>query len=101
MPVLFPIAASCLVDGCWGCPRTVVLIAHAFNPSQGYPAKTHDAAFDYAMRHFMNRTVHAGEAFGPESIFQAIARCHAERIGHGYHLFNKDYVTGKGNHTAT
>jgi adenosine deaminase len=63
------------------------------SPPQGYEAKLHNNAFDYCMRHFMNRTVHAGEAFGPESIFQAISRCHAERIGHGYHLFNSSYVT--------
>eukprot|EP01134_Creolimax_fragrantissima_P002626 CFRG2626T1 len=59
----------------------------------GYPAKIHEEAFQYVTKHFMNRTVHAGEAFGPESIFQAIIGCNAQRIGHGYHLFNEDYVT--------
>ncbi|HEY9595587.1 MAG TPA: adenosine deaminase family protein, partial [Spirochaetia bacterium] len=35
---------------------------------------------------------HAGEAYGPESIFQAIAKLHADRIGHGLHLFNEDMI---------
>ena len=36
----------------------------------------------------MHKTVHAGEGFGPESIFQAITELHADRIGHGYFLFD-------------
>ena len=59
----------------------------------GYPAAPHKAAYDYAHRHFLSKTVHAGEAFGPESIFQAISHLHADRIGHGYHLFSEDRVT--------
>lgn len=59
----------------------------------GYPAGDHKAAFDHAQMHFMRRTVHAGEAFGPESIFQALAQCHADRIGHGTFLFDADKVT--------
>jgi adenosine deaminase len=54
----------------------------------GYPADTHVAAYDYAHKHFLKRTVHAGEAYGPESINQAITDLHADRIGHGYHLFS-------------
>lgn len=54
----------------------------------GFPAGMHEPAFDYAHRHFMHKTVHAGEAYGPESIFQAITDLHADRIGHGYHLFS-------------
>ena len=36
--------------------------------------------------------MHAGEAYGPESIFQAITNLHADRIGHGYHLFSADRI---------
>lgn len=54
----------------------------------GFPASDHVQAFAYAHRHFMKKTVHAGEAYGPESIFQAITDLHADRIGHGYHLFS-------------
>jgi len=56
----------------------------------GYPAATHREAYSHAHRHFLNKTVHAGEAYGPESIFQAITDLHAERIGHGYHLFSPE-----------
>ncbi len=54
----------------------------------GYPAGLHRQAYDYAHRNFMHKTVHAGEAYGPESIFQALTDLHADRIGHGYHLFS-------------
>ena len=53
----------------------------------GYPAHDFREAFQHAHRHFLKSTVHAGEAFGPESIFEAITELHADRIGHGYHLF--------------
>ncbi|MBN2054156.1 adenosine deaminase family protein [bacterium] len=56
----------------------------------GHPAEVHSEAYKYAHKHFMKKTVHAGEAFGPESIFQAITDLHADRIGHGYHLFSID-----------
>ncbi len=55
----------------------------------GYPAIHHKAAFQLAHRHFLRKTVHAGEAYGPESIFQAITECHANRIGHGTFLFSE------------
>lgn len=56
----------------------------------GFPASDHILAYDIAHRNFMQKTVHAGEAYGPESIFQAISDLHADRIGHGYHLFSAD-----------
>jgi adenosine deaminase len=55
---------------------------------KGYPAVDHKDAYELAHRNFLMKTVHAGEAFGPESIFQAITELHADRIGHGLHLFN-------------
>jgi len=58
----------------------------------GYPAKDHEAAFDYVHTHFLNKTVHAGEAYGPESIFQAITKLHADRIGHGLRLFDPEHI---------
>jgi len=54
----------------------------------GYPASDHQLAYEFAHRSFMQKTVHAGEAYGPESIFQALTDLHADRIGHGYHLFS-------------
>ncbi len=59
----------------------------------GYPAVDHAEAYHYAHEHFLKKTVHAGEAYGPESIFQAITALHADRIGHGYHLFRPDLIT--------
>ncbi len=49
----------------------------------GYPAKKHVEAFNYIRRKNFNITIHAGEAFGLESIWQALQICHADRIGHG------------------
>lgn len=58
----------------------------------GFPAAYHTDAYQYAHRHFMRKTVHAGEAYGPESIFQAITDCQANRIGHGTFLFAADCI---------
>ncbi len=59
----------------------------------GYPANAHSDAYNLAHQNFMQKTVHAGEAFGPESIFQALTDLHADRIGHGYYLFSPDKVS--------
>ncbi len=59
----------------------------------GHPASDHVDAYDFAHRHFLKKTVHAGEAYGPESIFQAITKLHADRIGHGTHLFSDELLT--------
>ena len=61
----------------------------------GHPAQDHVEAYDYAHRHFMKKTVHAGEAYGPESIFQGITLLHADRLGHGTHLFRADLVNAE------
>lgn len=62
----------------------------------GYPAGDHRAAYDHAHRHFLKKTVHAGEAYGPESIFQAITDLHADRIGHGTYLLQPDAISDPG-----
>jgi len=59
---------------------------------KGYPAVDHRHAYALAHKNFLKKTVHAGEAFGPESIFQAITELNADRIGHGVHLFNSDMI---------
>ena len=58
----------------------------------GYPASDHIEAFQFAHSNFLRKTVHAGEAYGPESIFQAITRLNADRIGHGTHLYSANQV---------
>jgi len=52
----------------------------------GYPPKKHVDAFHYIQRENFNITVHAGEAFGKDSIWQAIQWCGAHRIGHATRL---------------
>ncbi len=54
----------------------------------GYPAGDHAQAYALAHKHFLKKTVHAGEAYGPESIFQAITDLHADRLGHAVYLFD-------------
>lgn len=54
---------------------------------KGNPASAHRAAYQIAHAGFLGKTVHAGEDYGPESIFQAITDLHADRLGHGTHLF--------------
>ena len=43
----------------------------------------HIDAFDYVNQNKLNITAHAGEAKGPESIWETIEKLHATRIGHG------------------
>ena len=52
-----------------------------------YPAKKHREAFYAVVNANVAATIHAGEAYGPESIAQALHYCHADRIGHGTRLF--------------
>jgi len=59
----------------------------------GYPPKKHVDAFHYIQRQNFNITVHAGEGFGQESIWQAIQYCGAHRIGHGTRLVDDIAVT--------
>jgi adenosine deaminase len=59
---------------------------------RGFPAKDHEEAYQLVHDHFMGKTVHAGEDYGPESIFQAITDCHADRIGHGTWLFSANHI---------
>ena len=61
----------------------------------GYPAADHLDAYRYVHKHFIRKTVHSGEAYGPESIFQAITDCYANRLGHGTHLFAADMIKDK------
>ena len=52
----------------------------------GYQARKHAASFHLIRSNNVNCTAHAGEAFGPESIHQALHDCGAHRIGHGTRL---------------
>ncbi len=55
-------------------------------PEDGFPAKNYLSAFDYLRAENAHFTIHAGEAYGPASIWQAIQICGAERLGHGVRI---------------
>jgi adenosine deaminase len=52
----------------------------------GHPANHHVRAFQLVQRENFSITIHAGESFGPASIWQALQFCGAHRIGHGVRL---------------
>jgi adenosine deaminase len=63
----------------------------------GYPPKKHIEAFQFIQRANFNITIHAGEAFGKESIWQAIQWCGAHRIGHATHLVEDIFLDNERN----
>ncbi|KQZ67351.1 adenosine deaminase [Nocardioides sp. Root151] len=54
----------------------------------GFPPTRHLDAFEYLQRENAHFTIHAGEAFGLPSIWQAIQWCGAERLGHGVRIID-------------
>lgn len=58
----------------------------------GYPARQFKDIYEYAHENFLLKTAHAGEAYGAESIFEALTQCHADRLGHGYSLFSPGMI---------
>ncbi len=61
----------------------------------GHPPKRHIEAFHLIQRENFNITIHAGEAFGMESIWQAVQFCGAHRLGHATRL-SEDIAVGDG-----
>jgi adenosine deaminase len=62
----------------------------------GYPPTRHLDAFEYLQRENFHFTIHAGEAFGLPSIWQAIQWCGADRLGHGVRIVDDiDTTTGR------
>ena len=49
----------------------------------GFPLDAHVEAYRYALERGLFRTAHAGEALGPESVWETLRRLHPQRIGHG------------------
>ncbi len=62
-------------------------------PEDGFPPDDHLEAFQYCQRENFHITIHAGEAYGPRSIWKALQFCGAERLGHGIRIV-EDIVTG-------
>ena len=52
----------------------------------GYPPTRHLEAFEYLQRENSHFTIHAGEAFGLPSIWEALQYCGADRLGHGVRI---------------
>ena len=55
-------------------------------PEDGFPPTEHLDAFHLIQRENFHLTVHAGEAFGLPSIWEAVQFCDAERLGHGVRI---------------
>ncbi|QCX28282.1 adenosine deaminase [Nocardioides jishulii] len=62
----------------------------------GYPPTRHLDAFEYLQRENSHFTIHAGEAFGLPSIWQAIQWCGADRLGHGVRIIDDITVADDG-----
>ncbi len=54
----------------------------------GYPPTRHLDAFEYLQRENAHFTIHAGEAFGLPSIWEALQWCGADRLGHGVRIID-------------
>ena len=61
----------------------------------GYPPTRHLDAFEYLQRENFHFTIHAGEAFGLPSIWQAIQWCGADRLGHGVRIVDDVSADGR------
>lgn len=59
----------------------------------GYPIDAHVPAFRYAMDHGLHRTAHAGEARGPESVWETLREFRPSRIGHGVRSIEDPVLT--------
>jgi adenosine deaminase len=61
----------------------------------GFPPTRHLDAFEYLQRENARFTIHAGEAFGLPSIWEAIQWCGAERLGHGVRIVDDLTLDGR------
>jgi adenosine deaminase len=62
----------------------------------GFPPTRHLDAFEYLQRQNSHFTIHAGEAFGLPSIWEAIQWCGADRLGHGVRIVDDISVDDAG-----
>jgi len=65
-------------------------------PEKGFPPDDHMPAFQYAQRENFHFTIHAGEAYGPPSIWKALQFCGAERLGHGVRIIDDIEISSDG-----
>jgi adenosine deaminase len=57
-------------------------------PEDGFPPTNQLQTFEYLRRENAHFTIHAGEAYGLPSIWEAIQYCGAERLGHGVRIID-------------
>src|SRR5512133_3809208 len=62
----------------------------------GFPPTRHLDAFEYLRRENFHFTIHAGEAFGLPSIWEAIQWCGTDRLGHGVRIVDDITVDDQG-----
>lgn len=60
----------------------------------GFPPSRHLDAFEYLHRENFHVTIHAGEAFGLPSIWEAVQVCGTDRLGHGVRIVDDVEVLG-------
>jgi adenosine deaminase len=65
-------------------------------PEDGFPPTEHLSAFHLIQRENFHMTIHAGEAFGLPSIWEAVQFCDAERLGHGVRIVDDITRVGDG-----
>lgn len=71
---------ACLVEGFRG---TRVVALDIAGDEAAFPLAPHKAAYDYARERGAFLTAHAGEAAGPESVWETLRELAPSRIGHG------------------
>ena len=97
-----PHASLKLADLCMRFKNKGVVGFDLAGAEENFPAKDHRQAFYHILNNNINATIHAGEAFGPASIHQAIHYCGAHRIGHGTRLKeDKDLMQYVNDHRIT
>jgi adenosine deaminase len=57
-------------------------------PEDGFPPTNQLETFEYLRKENAHFTIHAGEAYGLPSIWEAIQICGAERLGHGVRIID-------------
>ena len=62
----------------------------------GFPPTRHLDAFEYLRQQNAHFTIHAGEAFGLPSIWEALQWCGADRLGHGVRIVDDITVSDDG-----
>ena len=70
-------------------------------PEDGFPPTRFLDAFEYLAEQNMRVSIHAGEAFGPPSIWEAVHPCGADRLGHGVRIVEDISFEGDGAHLGT